>query len=100
MPSTELFLLGVLRTLVEVAGLFLLGQGVLYVLAGKSRETNVIYQLFQIVTNPVTKAVRTLVSRRVSDRSIPFIAFGLLFLLWIGLAYVRRLICLESGLVC
>ena len=92
MQSTELFLLGVLRSLVEVAGLFLLGQGVLHVLAGSNREKNVIYGLFQIITSPVLRIVRTLVPRPLSDRWIPFMAFFLLFALWIGLAYVRRLL--------
>jgi hypothetical protein len=38
MVPTELFVVSVLRALVEVAGLFLLGQGVLYLLAGARRE--------------------------------------------------------------
>ena len=53
MVPTELFVVSVLRALVEVAGLFLLGQGVLYLLAGARREKNAIYQLFQIVTSSI-----------------------------------------------
>jgi hypothetical protein len=92
MPGTEFFLLGVFRSLAEVAGLFLLGQGVLYVLAGQNRDKNGVYRLFQIVTSPVIRIVRALAPKLVADRLIPFIAFFLLFALWIGLAYVRRVL--------
>ena len=100
MPGTELFLLGAFRSLVEVAGLFLLGQGVLYVLAGPNREKNGVYRLFRVVTNPVIRIVRTLVPKPVSDRLIPLFAFFLLFALWIGLAYLRRMICVSGVWLC
>lgn len=100
MVNTELLLVSVLRSLVEVAGFFLLGQGLLYVLAGASRERNGVYQLFRIVTRPVLRIVRFITPRLVIDRHIPFVAFFLLFWLWIALAYARRMICVANGLVC
>lgn len=100
MVNTELLLVSVLRSLVEVAGFFLLGQGLLYVLAGASREKNGVYQLFRIVTRPVLRIVRFITPRLVIDRHIPVVAFFLLFWLWIALAYVRRMICAANGLVC
>ena len=100
MVNTELLLVSVLRSLVEVAGFFLLGQGLLYVLAGASREKNGVYQLFRIVTNPVLRIVRFLTPRVIIDRHIPFVAFFLLFWLWIALAYARRMICAANALVC
>jgi hypothetical protein len=100
MVSTELFAVSVFRALVEVAGMFLLGQGLLYLLAGARRESNMIYQLFQIVTRPVIRLVRLITPRIIVDRHIPVVAFFLLFWLWIVLAYVRRIICDANGLVC
>jgi hypothetical protein len=100
MVSTELFAVSVFRALVEVAGLFLLGQGLLYLLAGARRESNMIYQLFQIVTRPVIRLVRLITPGIIVDRHIPVVAFFLLFWLWIVLAYVRRIICDANGLVC
>jgi|SRR5512139_3259544 hypothetical protein len=100
MVSTELFAVSVFRALVEVAGFFLLGQGLLYLLAGARRESNMIYQLFQIVTRPVIRLVRLITPRIIVDRHIPVVAFFLLFWLWIVLAYVRRIICDANGLVC
>ncbi len=100
MENSLVFLISVLRTLAEVAGLFLLGQGGLYLLAGASRETNVIYQLFRAVTRPVIRIVRTITPRLVIDRHIPFVAFVLLFWLWIALAYARYSVCQTANLAC
>jgi len=97
---SAVFLVSIVRTLVEVAGLFLLGQGVLYVLAGSSRERNGIYLLFRLLTRPVLSLVRRLTPRVVVDRHIPFVAFFLLFWLWIGLAYVRLTLCAGANGAC
>ncbi len=100
MVSSQLFIVSVLRALVEVAGLFLLGQGLLWVLAGAGRERNAVYRLFQLLTRPVVRAVRALAPKVILDRHIPVVAFFLLFWLWIFLAYLRRLICVANGIVC
>lgn len=89
MSHPELFILGVMRALVEVSLLFLLGQGVLAVLAGPRRHTNIIYQLFQMLTAPVLKIVRKVSPPQIIDRHLPFVAFFLLFWLWIALAYAK-----------
>ena len=88
------FLLRALKAVVEVAGFAYLGQGLVAVFSGARREQNVIYQVFRIVTGPVTRATRFLMPRFIPDRHIPFIAFGLLLWVWIflivGLASLRR----------
>lgn len=100
MVNIDLMIVSVLRALVEVAGFFLLGQGVLYVLAGASREKNVVFLLFRVITKPVVKAVRFITPKQIVDKHVPVVAFFLLFWLWIGLAYARRGICIADGLVC
>jgi uncharacterized protein YggT (Ycf19 family) len=100
MTHPELLILGVLRALVEVSMLFLLGQGLLALLAGSRRHTNTIYQLFVIVTKPVLKIVRKVSPPQIIDKHLPFVAFFLLFWLWIGLAYVKRLYCEANLLQC
>ena len=88
------FLLRALKAVVEVAGFAYLGQGLVAVFSGARREQNVIYQVFRIVTGPVTRATRFLMPRFIPDRHIPFIAFGLLLWAWIflivGLASLKR----------
>ncbi|MGE0358520.1 MAG: hypothetical protein AB7P08_16575 [Burkholderiales bacterium] len=87
-------LLRALKAVVEVAGFAYLGQGMVAVFSGSRREQNVIYQVFRIVTGPVTRATRFLMPRFIPDRHIPFIAFGLLLWAWIflilGLASLVR----------
>jgi len=96
----ELLLVSVLRALVEVAGLFLLGQGVLYLLAGRARERNAVYRMFQFLTRPVIRATRAITPRVVVDRHIPVLAFFLLFWLWIVLQIVKLRLCAAHQLVC
>ena len=100
MNHPELFMLGLLRALVEVAMLFLLGQGLLALLAGRRRHDNMVYKLFVIVTGPVVKTVRRLTPRQIIDKHVPFIAFAVLFWLWIVLAWLKRLYCETNLLQC
>jgi len=98
--SIELLSVSVLRTLVEVAMLCLLGQGVVGLLSGAARTSNPIYGLFLIVTRPPVQGMRFLMPRLIADKHIPFVTFFVLFWLWIVLAYVKRSFCQASGLVC
>lgn len=100
MSHPELLILGVLRALVEVAGLFLLGQGLLALLAGSRRHNNTMYKLFLIITGPVVKAARAVLPRQIIDKHVPFIAFAVLFWLWIALNWLKRLYCDANMLQC
>jgi hypothetical protein len=60
MNHPDLFLVSIVRTLVEVALLSLLGQGAVGLLAGARRASNPIYRLFQVVTRPVIRLTRWL----------------------------------------
>lgn len=100
MSHPELLILGVLRALAEVAMLFLLGQGLLALLAGSRRHDNTIYKLFLIVTGPVVKAMRMVTPRQIIDKHIPFMAFAVLFWIWIALAWLKRLYCDTNLLQC
>jgi hypothetical protein len=96
----EILLISMARVLAEVAGLALLGQGALALLAGKYRHDNLFYKIFQIITAPVVKAVRAITPRFIIDAHIPMLAFFLLLWLWIGLAFLRRYVCITNGLDC
>jgi hypothetical protein len=100
MTHPELLILGILRALVEVALLFLIGQGVLALLAGSRRHTNMVYKFFLIVTQPVMKIVRFIAPPQIVDKHLPFVAFFVLFWCWIGLAYLKRVYCEANMLQC
>lgn len=100
MGHPELLILGLVRALAEVAMLFLLGQGLLALLAGSRRHTNSMYKLFLIVTAPVLKAARKVSPPQIIDKHLPYVAFALLFWCWIGLAYLKKLYCEANMLQC
>ncbi|MBZ0142695.1 MAG: hypothetical protein K8F56_03875 [Rhodocyclaceae bacterium] len=100
MTHIDLFVVSVLRALVEVALLALIGQGVLALLAGGRRHTNFVYKLFLIITGPVIKACRWITPKAIIDKHLPFVAFFLLCWLWILLAWVKRELCVISNLAC
>ncbi len=77
------FFLRALKAVIEVAGFAYIGQGLVALFSGTRREENVIYQVFRIVTGPVTRATRAITPRFVPDRHVPFVAFGLLLWAWI-----------------
>ena len=84
--QTQLLLVVMVKALAELAGLFLLGRGLLYLLTGHKRAGNIFYQVLSVVTNPVIRAARWVTPRFVVDAHIPFVAF--LLVLWIWLAIV------------
>ena len=96
----DILLVSILRTLVEVAGFALLGQGVLAVLAGKYREQNLFYRLLRIITSPAVRTVRFIAPRFILDAHIPVLTFFLLFWLWVMLAFAKRHLCTLHGLAC
>ena len=73
----------IFKAMVELALVVLLGQGLLFVLAGPSRHTNLVYKLFAVVTAPILKATRFVTPRFIVDQHIGFVAFFLLLALWV-----------------
>jgi len=93
--STDLFLVTIAKALVEIAALFILGQGILYVLSGEKREGNFFYQLLRVITRPVYGIVRLLTPKVIVDRHVPWVALMVLFWLWLALTFAKIQICAE-----
>jgi hypothetical protein len=72
-----------LKALVEVALLVMIGQGILFVLAGQSRHQNLVYRVFAAATQPIMKATRFITPRLIVDQHIGYVAFFLLLVLWV-----------------
>lgn len=96
----ELTILTVVKALVELAGLFLFGQGLLYVLAGQKRDGNFVYQLFRTLTSPVMRATRAITPKLVVDRHIPYVALLLLFWIWVAALVAMARVCQGEGVNC
>lgn len=85
--QTELLLVVMLKALAELAGMFLLGRGLLWLLAGRRRMDNVFYQVLAIVTDPLLRFTRRIAPRVVLDAHIPLLAFGLVLLAWVAIVF-------------
>ena len=85
--QTELLVFVIVKALLELTGLFLFGQGVLYLMAGKDRDRNWIYQLFRVLTSPMTKFARLVTPTAIVDRHIPYVAFLLILWAWLFLVF-------------
>lgn len=91
--------LNMLQLVLYIALLALLGQGVLYVLAGSRRDQNVFYRLLQVVAKPFTWPVRRITPRQVSDAQVPLVTFLLLLVLYAVVTFERADLCISAGLV-
>lgn len=87
----------ILKALTEVAGVAMIGQGVLYVLAGAKRDQNLFYRIFKAVTSPVMKVTRWITPRVILDQHVGLVAFLLLAILWFGLTVMKIRIVLENA---
>ncbi len=80
--------------------LALVGQAVLYVLAGAKRDGNFFYQLLKILTRPFVAAARLITPRQVLDAHVPLVAFFLLLLLtWAVVTFEKIRHCVGVDMV-
>jgi hypothetical protein len=87
----------IVKLLAEIALLALLGQWVLGVLSGQSREHNPFYRVLQLIARPWVKAARWISPAVVLDRYLPLVAFAVLLLIWGAAAMAKVSICLQIG---
>lgn len=85
------FLLAALRAVVEMLGYCLLGQAVLYLLAGDRRSRNPVYQLLSLITRPPRQLCARILPTGSSGPMVAAVCFSWLFMLWIGLAWLRNI---------
>ena len=91
--------LNIVQLVLYIALLALLGQGVLYVLAGPKRESNFFYRLLQVVSKPFTLPVRKITPRQVADEHVPIVTFFLLVILYAVVTFERADLCITSNMV-
>ncbi len=91
------FLLSAARAIVEMLGVCLLAQGALYLIAGQGRQRNLLYRLFAVITHRPLLLTRACLPRSASRSTVAIFCFSILFLIWIGLALIRRQLLLAAG---
>ena len=93
-----LTLLTLLQLTLYIPLLALLGQGILYVLAGPRRQSNFFYQLLQLLAKPFTFVVRKITPRQVGDHQVPVVTFFLVVILYLVVTFERINACLQAGI--
>jgi ABC-type uncharacterized transport system permease subunit len=91
-----LLFVSIVKALSELAGLALLGQGLLFFLAGARREQNMFYGILKILTGPVLKIARLITPRFVIDQHVGFVAFLLVAIVWYFAASQKLHLCLTE----
>jgi hypothetical protein len=86
-----------IKLVLEIALLALLGQGLLFVLAGQKRQGNVFYQLLQLLSKPFTALVRIATPAKVADQHVPIVTFLLLSVLWVVVVIEKISLCGQIG---
>ena len=74
----------ILKGMAELVLLVLLGQGILFVLAGAQRHQNLVYRMFATVTQPIMKATRFVTPRFIVDQHIWLVALFLVVAVWVA----------------
>lgn len=92
-----LTILTLLQLVLYIPLLALIGQGLLYVLAGSRRETNVFYQLLRLLSKPFTAFVRWMSPPQVADQHIPLATFLLLLVCYAIVTFERIDLCVRIG---
>ena len=80
-PGSTLFLLRIVKLVLEIALLALVGQGAMWAMiraAGADPARNVFYKALEVVASPFVKLVRWITPKAVADRHVPWAALGLL----------------------
>jgi hypothetical protein len=93
-----LMLLDIVKALLEVAGLALLGQGLLFLFAGSKRDKNIVYQGLSVVTRPVLRVTRFVTPRVVLDRHLGPVAFLIVAIAWFFVLVEKQSACTEGAL--
>lgn len=93
-----LIALNLIQLVLYIALLSLLGQGLLYILAGQKRDTNFFYKLFQVLTKPFVATARKITPRQVSDQHVPFVAFFLLAIIYVVVTMEKIHLCIGQNM--
>jgi len=93
-----LLLVSILKAFSEILAFSLVGQGLLWVVAGKSRENNFVYRMFSAVTRPVMRLARIIMPRFVLDRHIWMVGVLLVIIVWIAAGQQKLKMCMTESI--
>lgn len=90
-----LLFINIFQLLVYVGLLAVLGQGLLYLLAGQKRQSNIFYQLFQILNKPWMALARWISPARIANEHHGYVAFFVLCVLYLAVTLAKIEHCIS-----
>jgi hypothetical protein len=90
--------LNLLQLILYIPLLALVGQGMLYVLAGPKRDSNFFYRLLQLLSKPFTAVIRRVTPAKVADHQVPIVTFFVLVVVYFVVTFERIDLCMKVGL--
>ena len=91
--------LNIMQLLLYIGLLALLGQGLLFLIAGAKRDTNLFYQLFQVVNKPWIALAALISPKQIATRHHAFVAFCLVAALYLAVTVAKIEHCVSVGMV-
>jgi predicted NBD/HSP70 family sugar kinase len=99
--GNTLFVLRLVKLVLEIALLALAGQGIVWVLiraAGQAAERNFAYRALQTIATPFTRLVRLVTPKLVLDRHVPWATAALLAVAYAWVLFTIANTCIGAGL--
>lgn len=93
-----LLVVSIFKAFSEILAFSLVGQGVLWLIAGKSRDTNVVYRMFAIITRPLMRLARLITPKLVLDRHVWMIAVLIVVIVWIFAGHEKLKLCMTDAI--
>ena len=92
-----LLFLNMAQLVLYIGILGLIGQGILYVIAGNNRDNNLFYQLIGMVNKPWTYIARLISPKQIPDSKVPFVAFCITGVLYMAVTIAKIEHCISVG---
>ena len=89
--------INIVKLIAEIAGMALLGQWIVGLLAGAKREKNFFYQLLAVLGKPFVLAARWVTPKFVLERHLPLVAFLVLLMVWAVVTILKIQHCVQIG---
>lgn len=93
-----LLVVSAIKLIAEIAGMALLGQWIVGLLAGAKKDQNLFYQILAILGRPFVMVATWITPKFVLERHLPLVAFLLLLLVWFAAVLLKIQICLQIGM--
>ena len=87
----------ILKSLIELALMFIVGRFILGLLAGAKKSTNIFWQLLDIAAKPALYITRKLSPKLILDQHIPLATASWLIIAWVVVVKQKIELCVQAG---